>query len=111
MLTLSDLQAPLFKNIKAEDKNVAIFVYTVVPIVFLALSFVPSYLGMNTTDIREYGTRTMALLGCAVVLITLLEVCKMRFKGPRWKTTLQSSKPSVHADKKWSTFHFSAKGI
>ena len=40
-------------NIRLEDHGKAILVFTVVTIVFLPLSFVASYLGMNTYDIRN----------------------------------------------------------
>ena len=36
-----------------EDNSKAIFIFTVVAAVFLPLSFVTSYLGMNTVDIRD----------------------------------------------------------
>ena len=40
-------------NIRLEDHGKAILVFTIVTIVFLPLSFVASYLGMNTYDIRN----------------------------------------------------------
>ena len=40
-------------NIRMEDHGKAILVFTVVTIIFLPLSFVSSYLGMNTIDIRD----------------------------------------------------------
>jgi Mg2+ and Co2+ transporter CorA len=40
-------------NIRLEDHGKAILVFTIVTIVFLPLSFVSSYLGMNTADIRN----------------------------------------------------------
>ena len=43
-------------EINEEDHGKAILVFTVVTIVFLPLSFVTSYLGMNTTDIRNMGS-------------------------------------------------------
>jgi hypothetical protein len=39
-------------DVKEEDNSKTIFVFTVVTSLFLPLSFVSSYLGMNTTDIR-----------------------------------------------------------
>lgn len=40
-------------SLKAESNGKAIIVFTVVTIVFLPLSFVTSYLGMNTSDLRD----------------------------------------------------------
>jgi hypothetical protein len=40
-------------NIRLEDHGKAIMVFTIVTIVFLPLSFVASYFGMNTSDIRN----------------------------------------------------------
>ncbi|KAJ5690378.1 hypothetical protein N7462_004770 [Penicillium macrosclerotiorum] len=39
-----------------EDHGKAIMVFTIVSIIFLPLSFVTSYLGMNTADIRDMGS-------------------------------------------------------
>jgi len=40
-------------NIRLEDHGKAVLVFTIVTIIFLPLSFVASYLGMNTNDIRN----------------------------------------------------------
>jgi Mg2+ and Co2+ transporter CorA len=40
-------------KILEEDNSKAIFIFTVVAAIFLPLSFVSSYLGMNTIDIRD----------------------------------------------------------
>lgn len=40
-------------NIRLEDHGKAILVFTVVTLIFLPLSFVSSYFGMNTRDIRD----------------------------------------------------------
>ena len=42
-------------SIKSEGQGVAIFVFTVVTVVFLPLSTVTSYMGMNASDIRDMG--------------------------------------------------------
>jgi Mg2+ and Co2+ transporter CorA len=39
--------------VRQEDHGKAILVFTVVTVIFLPLSFVTSYLGMNTVDIRD----------------------------------------------------------
>ncbi|KAF2026898.1 hypothetical protein EK21DRAFT_33642, partial [Setomelanomma holmii] len=43
-------------EINEEDHGKAIMVFTIVTIIFLPLSFVTSYLGMNTIDIRDMGS-------------------------------------------------------
>lgn len=40
-------------SLKTESDNKAILVFTTVTIIFLPLSFVTSYLGMNTADVRN----------------------------------------------------------
>ncbi|KAI9783672.1 MAG: hypothetical protein M1839_003520 [Geoglossum umbratile] len=42
-------------EIQKEDHGKAIFIFTLVTIIFLPMSFVTGYLGMNTTDIRATG--------------------------------------------------------
>ena len=97
------MQAALLINIKAEDKNVAIFIFTVVTVVFLPLSFVTSYLGMNTSDIRdmEQGQWLFWAIGGAVTIVTLLVACVLAFRGPEWKRARQNYKFSMLADSKW----------
>ena len=41
------------RSLKSESNNKAILVFTVTTIIFLPLSFVTSYLGMNTSDLRN----------------------------------------------------------
>ena len=43
--------------LKSESNNKAILVFTVTTIIFLPLSFVTSYLGMNTSDLRNMQSR------------------------------------------------------
>jgi hypothetical protein len=44
-------------EIRQEDHGKAILVFTMITVVFLPLSFVTSYLGMNTVDIRDMNNR------------------------------------------------------
>lgn len=44
-------------EINEEDHGKAILVFTVVTVIFLPLSFVTSYLGMNTSDIRDMDNK------------------------------------------------------
>ncbi|KAK5143323.1 hypothetical protein LTR32_004528 [Rachicladosporium monterosium] len=56
-------------NIRMEDHGKAILVFTVVTIIFLPLSFVASFFGMNVTDIRN-TTRTQSLFWVVAVCLT-----------------------------------------
>jgi Mg2+ and Co2+ transporter CorA len=60
-----------FKN---EDQGRAVFVFTVVTVIFLPLSFVTSYFGMNTRDIRDMDREqpTFWAVALPVTLVTLL---------------------------------------
>jgi hypothetical protein len=44
-------------EINEEDHGKAIMIFTIVTVIFLPLSFVTSYLGMNTADIRDMDNR------------------------------------------------------
>jgi hypothetical protein len=66
-------------NIRLEDHGKAILVFTIVTIVFLPLSFVSSFFGMNFSDIREIestqrlfwiisGSLTVGTVGFAIFL-------------------------------------------
>ncbi|KAI4142571.1 MAG: hypothetical protein LQ341_003172, partial [Variospora aurantia] len=50
----------------------AILVFTIVTIIFLPLSFVSSFFGMNVADIREMGTQQWVFWASAVPLTTLV---------------------------------------
>ncbi|KAL8650306.1 MAG: hypothetical protein Q9210_003902, partial [Variospora velana] len=50
----------------------AILVFTIVTIIFLPLSFVSSFFGMNVADIREMGTRQWVFWASAVPLTALV---------------------------------------
>src|SRR5690242_16586760 len=58
-------------EINEEDHGKAILVFTVVTVIFLPLSFVTSYLGMNTTDIRDMGSSSRLFWAIAVPLTAL----------------------------------------
>jgi hypothetical protein len=66
-------------EINEEDHGKAILIFTVVTIIFLPLSFVTSYLGMNTSDIRDMENTqslfwSIAIPLTAVVMGTILFV-------------------------------------
>ncbi|KAG5798561.1 hypothetical protein H9Q69_002449 [Fusarium xylarioides] len=93
------LKAALFIKIKAEDQNVAIYVFTLVTVVFLPLSFATSYMGMNTSDIRdmEQGQWIFWAVGCVLTVVVLLGVWAIAYRGPRWKKARQNQK-LLHMD-------------
>lgn len=55
-------------NIRLEDHGKAILVFTIVTIIFLPLSFVSSFFGMNTSDIRDMQTSQWVFWVVAVAL-------------------------------------------
>ncbi|KAF2649273.1 hypothetical protein K491DRAFT_735215, partial [Lophiostoma macrostomum CBS 122681] len=58
-------------EINEEDHGKAILVFTVVTIIFLPLSFVTSYLGMNTSDIRDMDQKQSLFWEIALPLTAL----------------------------------------
>lgn len=60
-------------SLKAENNSKAILVFTVTTIIFLPLSFVTSYLGMNTSDLRSTsaGQSIFWTVGVPLTLVVL----------------------------------------
>lgn len=58
-------------EINEEDHGKAIMVFTIVTVIFLPLSFVTSFLGMNTTDIRDMGSSSTLFWSIAIPLTTV----------------------------------------
>ncbi|KAF2999674.1 hypothetical protein E8E13_001715 [Curvularia kusanoi] len=58
-------------EINEEDHGKAIMVFTIVTVIFLPLSFVTSFLGMNTTDIRDMGSSSTLFWTIAIPLTVL----------------------------------------
>ncbi|KAF5962323.1 Mg2+ transporter protein CorA-like/zinc transport protein ZntB [Fusarium bulbicola] len=92
-------QAALFIKIKAEDQSVTIYVFTFVTVVFLPLSFATSYMGMNTSDIRDMkqGQWIFWAVGGVLTVLVLLSVWTIVYKAPRWKKARQTQK-LLHMD-------------
>jgi hypothetical protein len=55
-------------EINEEDHGKAIMVFTIVTVIFLPLSFVTSYFGMNTSDIRDMDQRQSLFWSVAIPL-------------------------------------------
>lgn len=70
-------------SLKAESNNKAIIVFTVVTIIFLPLSFVTSYLGMNTSDLRtmQSGQTLFWAIGAPVAFVVLSAAILAAFYG------------------------------
>ncbi|KAI0098169.1 hypothetical protein GGR51DRAFT_437161 [Nemania sp. FL0031] len=58
-------------EIKQDSNNKAITIFTIVTVLFLPLSFVTSYLGMNTADIRETNSKQGLFWSIAIPLTTV----------------------------------------
>jgi hypothetical protein len=67
-------------EITEEDHGKAIMVFTLVTIVFLPLSFVTSYLGMNTVDIRDMGS-TQSIFWSIAIPLTVVTMGTALFVG------------------------------
>ncbi|KAL8700997.1 MAG: hypothetical protein Q9224_000709 [Gallowayella concinna] len=74
-------------DIKAEDQGKAVMVFTIVTVIFLPLSFVSSYFGMNTADVRELrqGQWIFWAVGGSVTFSTVVVALLVAFRGHRWK--------------------------
>ncbi|KAJ5273796.1 hypothetical protein N7478_008921 [Penicillium angulare] len=65
-------------DVRQEDQGKTILVFTIVTVVFTPLSFVTSYLGMNTTDIRNM-TNTQTLFWAVSIPLTMLIIITVLF--------------------------------
>jgi CorA-like Mg2+ transporter protein len=91
-LTTSPFFLPKLQSVievRKESNNKAIFVFTTVTVIFLPLSFVSSYLGMNTVDIRNSTTHQdlfwmISIPITASILFSLWIVLAMRKRIKRW---------------------------
>ncbi|KAJ5109468.1 hypothetical protein N7456_006143 [Penicillium angulare] len=99
-------------DVRQEDQGKTILVFTIVTVVFTPLSFVTSYLGMNTTDIRNM-TNTQTLFWAISIPVTVLIIITVLFAAfqaervreaievlfqPRVKPLLGDLHRSVHED-------------
>jgi len=79
-------------EIYKEDHGKAILVFTLVTAIFLPLSFVTSYLGMNTADIRDMANTQTLFWKIAVPLtsITLGSILLIAYNGDRVRAIISS---------------------
>lgn len=76
-------------EVRKESNSKAITIFTIVTVIFLPLSFVTSYLGMNSVDIREGTFKQslfwiIALPSAAALILTLWAFLKFRKRLRRW---------------------------
>ena len=80
-------------EINEEDHGKAIMVFTVVTVIFLPLSFVTSYFGMNASDIRDMKETQAVFWGVALPLtcVTLGSCLLIGYNGDRIRDLLSST--------------------
>ncbi|PGH07592.1 hypothetical protein AJ80_07981 [Polytolypa hystricis UAMH7299] len=83
-------------NIQMIDSNkdqqeAAIFAFTVVTVIFLPLSFVASFLGMNTSDIRDMGSNQWVYWAAAIPLTAVVIGLSLSWIGDfsSWREVLK----------------------
>lgn len=88
-------------EINEEDHGKAIFVFTVVTTIFLPLSFVTSFLGMNTTDIRDttYNQSLFWMIALPVTAIVMALIMGVAYNSDGLKDIFSRfSQPYRHPD-------------
>lgn len=85
-------------EINEEDHGKAIFVFTVVTTIFLPLSFVTSFLGMNTTDIRDttYSQSLFWMIALPVTAIVMALVMGVAYNSDGLKDLLSRFSQTYH---------------
>lgn len=84
-------------EINEEDHGKAIMVFTIVTVIFLPLSFVTSFLGMNTTDIRDMGSSSTLFWTIAIPLtaVTMGSVLYIGYNGDDLRDAFDSAYRAV----------------
>jgi hypothetical protein len=97
-------------EINEEDHGKAIMVFTIVTVIFLPLSFVTSFLGMNTTDIRDMGSSSTLFWAIAIPLtaVTMGSVLYIGYNGDNLRDTFSTVYGTVTGKQDRNT---SARGI
>lgn len=85
-------------EINEEDHGKAIFVFTVVTTIFLPLSFVTSFLGMNTTDIRDttYSQSLFWMIALPVTAIVMALVMGVAYNSDGLKDLFSRFSQTYH---------------
>lgn len=80
-------------EINEEDHGKAILVFTLVTIIFLPLSFVTSYLGMNTADIRNMNNKQTIFWEIAIPLtaVTVGSILLVAYNGDDLRDSITSA--------------------
>ncbi|KAK4210124.1 hypothetical protein QBC37DRAFT_449032 [Rhypophila decipiens] len=96
-------KAALLINIKNEGQGMAIFVFTIVTVIFLPLSFAATYLGMNTNDIRDMdrGQWTFWAIGSPLTVVVVLGAWLVASRGLEWSNSRQARRLRNAEDWKW----------
>ncbi|KAH8725894.1 hypothetical protein GQ44DRAFT_652078 [Phaeosphaeriaceae sp. PMI808] len=79
-------------EINEEDHGKAIMVFTIVTIIFLPLSFVTSYLGMNTSDIRDMASKQSLfwIISIPLTIVTMGSALFISYNGDRMRDAIMS---------------------
>ena len=97
-------------EINEEDHGKAIMIFTIVTIIFLPLSFVTSYLGMNTSDIRDMESRQSLFWSIAIPLtaVTMGSILFISYNGDELRDSISASYRTLTGKQDRST---TARGI
>ncbi|KAI0456669.1 hypothetical protein F5B21DRAFT_502274 [Xylaria acuta] len=80
------------RSVVADTMNKAILLFTGITVVFLPLSFVTSYLGMNLSDIREttidqaWFWKYLGSTGLVISVLSILYTSRLHFQSLPWST-------------------------
>ncbi|ORY15245.1 hypothetical protein BCR34DRAFT_558931 [Clohesyomyces aquaticus] len=79
-------------EINEEDHGKAILIFTIVTVIFVPLSFITSYLGMNTSDIRDMTNKQSLFWEIAIPLttVTLGSIMLIAYNGDEIKDHIAS---------------------
>jgi hypothetical protein len=68
-------------QIKKDKQEAAIYIFTIVTVIFLPLSFVTGFLGMNTSDMRNMTTNQWIYWATAIPLTVVVIVVALYLSG------------------------------
>ncbi|KAF2489673.1 hypothetical protein BU16DRAFT_544052 [Lophium mytilinum] len=94
-------------EINEEDHGKAILVFTLVTIIFLPLSFVTSYLGMNTADIRDMENKQSLFWEIALPLtaVTVGSILLVAYNGDQARDIVSSVSHTLTGKKSRKSRH------